>query len=135
MGLLIGEMWDLDALAEDCADDGVYEFWLTAAPLPITGAVGSPVNPDRRQVARAARSALGRRTRPSPDSDGASGPSLAPSPARFPSRRQLHPGRPKPCGPTPGGIPDMADSFTLPRLRLGATPSSWSSAAAPPATP
>jgi len=44
-GLLIGEMWDLDALAADCADDGVYEFWLTAAPLPITGAVGSPVNP------------------------------------------------------------------------------------------
>lgn len=45
MGLLIGEMWDLDALAEDCAADGVYAFWLTAAPLPITGAVGSPVNP------------------------------------------------------------------------------------------
>ena len=45
IGLLIGEMWDLDALAEDCAADGVYEFWLTAAPLPITGAVGSPVNP------------------------------------------------------------------------------------------
>jgi kynurenine formamidase len=45
MGLLIGEMWDPDALADDCACDGVYEFWLTAAPLPITGAVGSPVNP------------------------------------------------------------------------------------------
>ncbi len=45
IGLLIGEMWDPDALAEDCADDGVYEFWLAAAPLPITGAVGSPVNP------------------------------------------------------------------------------------------
>lgn len=45
IGLLIGEMWDLDALAEDCAADGVYEFWLTAAPLPVTGAVGSPVNP------------------------------------------------------------------------------------------
>ncbi|MGW2636959.1 cyclase family protein [Streptomyces sp. NPDC001348] len=45
MGLLIGEMWDPDALAADCASDGVYEFWLTAAPLPITGAVGSPVNP------------------------------------------------------------------------------------------
>jgi hypothetical protein len=45
MGLLIGEMWDLDALAEHCAADGRYEFWLTAAPLPITGAVGSPVNP------------------------------------------------------------------------------------------
>ncbi|WP_447035639.1 cyclase family protein [Streptomyces sp. DSM 118878] len=45
LGLLIGEMWDLDALAEDCAADGVHAFWLTAAPLPITGAVGSPVNP------------------------------------------------------------------------------------------
>ncbi|CAM5641822.1 Cyclase OS=Streptomyces fumanus OX=67302 GN=GCM10018772_17600 PE=4 SV=1 [Streptomyces fumanus] len=45
IGLLIGEMWDLDALAADCAEDGVYEFWLTAAPLPITGAVGSPVSP------------------------------------------------------------------------------------------
>jgi kynurenine formamidase len=45
IGLLIGEMWDLDALAADCAADGRYAFWLTAAPLPITGAVGSPVNP------------------------------------------------------------------------------------------
>ncbi|MFD4031201.1 cyclase family protein [Streptomyces sp. NPDC058637] len=45
IGLLIGEMWDLEALAEDCAADGAYAFWLTAAPLPITGAVGSPVNP------------------------------------------------------------------------------------------
>ena len=45
IGLFIGEMWDLDALAADCAADGVYDFWLTAAPLPITGAVGAPVNP------------------------------------------------------------------------------------------
>ncbi|MEU8244377.1 cyclase family protein [Actinoplanes missouriensis] len=45
IGLFLGEMWDLDALAADCAQDGVHEFWLTAAPLPITGAVGSPVNP------------------------------------------------------------------------------------------
>jgi kynurenine formamidase len=45
LGLLIGEMWDPDALAADCAADGVYEFFLTAAPLPITGAVGSPINP------------------------------------------------------------------------------------------
>ena len=45
LGLLIGEMWDPEALAADCAADGVYEFFLTAAPLPITGAVGSPVNP------------------------------------------------------------------------------------------
>jgi kynurenine formamidase len=45
IGLFIGEMWDPDALAEACAADGVYEFFLTAAPLRITGAVGSPVNP------------------------------------------------------------------------------------------
>lgn len=45
IGLLIGEMWDLEDLAADCAQDGVHEFFLTAAPLPITGAVGSPVNP------------------------------------------------------------------------------------------
>jgi len=45
LGLLVGEMWALEELAADCAADGVYEFFLTAAPLPITGAVGSPVNP------------------------------------------------------------------------------------------
>ncbi|WP_448639371.1 cyclase family protein [Geodermatophilus sp. URMC 63] len=45
IGLLLGEMWDLDALAADCAADGVYEFFLSAQPLPFTRAVGSPVNP------------------------------------------------------------------------------------------
>lgn len=45
MGMLIGEIFDLEALADDCAADGVYEFLLVAPPLPITGAVGSPVNP------------------------------------------------------------------------------------------
>jgi len=45
IGLFLGEMWDLDALGDDCARDGSYEFWLTAAPLPVTGAVGAPVNP------------------------------------------------------------------------------------------
>ncbi|WP_448608377.1 cyclase family protein [Geodermatophilus sp. URMC 60] len=45
IGLFIGEMWDLDALAADCAADGVWHFLLTAAPLPVTGAVGAPVNP------------------------------------------------------------------------------------------
>ena len=45
MGILLGEIWDLEALADDCADDGVYEFQLVAPPLTITGAVGSPVNP------------------------------------------------------------------------------------------
>lgn len=45
MGLAIGEIFDLEALAADCAEDGVYEFFFSAPPLPITGAVGSPVNP------------------------------------------------------------------------------------------
>jgi len=45
MGLLVGEIWYLDELAEDCADDGVYEFLLVAPPLVIPGAVGSPLNP------------------------------------------------------------------------------------------
>ena len=44
-GILIGEIFDLDALAADCASDGVYEFFFVAPPLPITGAVGSPINP------------------------------------------------------------------------------------------
>lgn len=44
-GMLIGEIFDLDALAADCAADGVYEFMFVAAPLPFTGAVGSPLNP------------------------------------------------------------------------------------------
>ena len=45
MGLLIGEIFDLDELADDCAKDGVYEFFLAAPPLPFARAVGSPVNP------------------------------------------------------------------------------------------
>ena len=45
LGLTIGEMWDLESLAEVCAECGRYEFLLSAAPLPITGAVGSPINP------------------------------------------------------------------------------------------
>lgn len=45
MGLFVGEIWDLESLAEDCAADGVYEFLLTAPPLKVTGAVGAPVHP------------------------------------------------------------------------------------------
>lgn len=45
MGLLVGEIWDLDALAADCSEDGRYEFLLVAPPLVIPGAVGSPLNP------------------------------------------------------------------------------------------
>ncbi len=45
MGMLVGEIFALDELADDCARDGIYEFMFVAPPLPITGAVGSPVNP------------------------------------------------------------------------------------------
>ena len=45
MGLLVGEIFYLEELAQDCAQDGVYEFLFVASPLPITGAVGSPINP------------------------------------------------------------------------------------------
>ena len=44
VGLLIGEIWDLDLLAEDYAADGRYDFFLTAAPIPFYGAAGAPVN-------------------------------------------------------------------------------------------
>jgi kynurenine formamidase len=45
MGLMLGEIWALDELAADCAQDKVYEFMLVAQPLLIPGAVGSPVAP------------------------------------------------------------------------------------------
>ncbi|HKJ23587.1 MAG TPA: cyclase family protein, partial [Myxococcota bacterium] len=44
-GLLLGEMFALDTLAEACAEDGEWAFLFAAPPLPITGAVGSPINP------------------------------------------------------------------------------------------
>jgi kynurenine formamidase len=44
-GITIGEMFDLEALAEDCAADGVYEFLFVAPPLNISKSVGSAINP------------------------------------------------------------------------------------------
>jgi len=45
IGISMGEIFYVKDLAEDCAADGVYEFMFTAPPLPITRAVGSPLNP------------------------------------------------------------------------------------------
>lgn len=45
MGLTLGEMFDLEALASDCAVDGTYEFFFSAPPLRVSGGVGSPLNP------------------------------------------------------------------------------------------
>jgi kynurenine formamidase len=44
-GVLFGEIFQLDPLAAACAEDGNYAFLFAAPPLPITGAVGSPINP------------------------------------------------------------------------------------------
>jgi kynurenine formamidase len=45
IGISMGEIFYLKDLAADSANDGVYEFFFCAPPLPITRAVGSPVNP------------------------------------------------------------------------------------------
>ena len=45
LGMPLAEILDLEALAEDCAGDRVYEFLFAGAPLSFTGGVGSPVNP------------------------------------------------------------------------------------------
>jgi kynurenine formamidase len=44
-GIHLGEMFDLDPLAADCAEDGVYDFRFAAPPLTMTGGAGSPINP------------------------------------------------------------------------------------------
>ncbi|HUC37510.1 MAG TPA: cyclase family protein [Acidimicrobiales bacterium] len=45
MGMTQGQNWVLDELAADCAADGTYSFLLDATPLPLTNALGSPLNP------------------------------------------------------------------------------------------
>lgn len=45
VGLTQGQNFDLEALAEHCAADGVYEMLLVANPEPVTGGTGAPVNP------------------------------------------------------------------------------------------
>jgi len=45
MGMPLAEILDLEAFAADCREDGVFEAFFCAAPLPFTAAVGSPVNP------------------------------------------------------------------------------------------
>ena len=45
MGMTQGQNWNLEELAVDCAGDGRYAMFLDASPLPVTAAVGSPVNP------------------------------------------------------------------------------------------
>lgn len=44
LGLTLGELFDLEELADDCAADGVYTCLFTASPLNLRGGVGSPAN-------------------------------------------------------------------------------------------
>jgi kynurenine formamidase len=45
LGVHIFDNCDLEALGEACAQRNRWEFLLTAAPLPVTGGTGSPLNP------------------------------------------------------------------------------------------
>ena len=45
MGLTLGEIFYLEALAADCAADGRWAFLLAAPPLPVVRGVGTPINP------------------------------------------------------------------------------------------
>jgi hypothetical protein len=44
IGMPIGELFDLDALADDCARDGRYTCLFTSAPLHLRAGVASPPN-------------------------------------------------------------------------------------------
>lgn len=44
LGIPIGEFFALEDLAADCAEDGVYDFLFTSAPLNLPGGVASPPN-------------------------------------------------------------------------------------------
>ncbi len=45
LGMCLGEMFQLDDLARACARLNRWCFLFVAQPLPITGGVGSPINP------------------------------------------------------------------------------------------
>jgi kynurenine formamidase len=45
MGMILGENFELDALADACAAAGRWEFLFAGQPLPLRGGVGGPVNP------------------------------------------------------------------------------------------
>lgn len=45
IGISMGEIFYLKELAQDCAQDGVYEFFFCAPPLHLPGGAGSPINP------------------------------------------------------------------------------------------
>jgi kynurenine formamidase len=45
VGMMLGEIFDLEALAVDCATDGQWDFFFSAPPLRVAKGVGSPASP------------------------------------------------------------------------------------------
>lgn len=45
MGMLQGQNWNLEELSQACAEEGRYEFLLSATPEPFVHAAGAPVAP------------------------------------------------------------------------------------------
>jgi hypothetical protein len=43
-GLPIGELFDLEALAQECKRQNRWSFFVTSQPLNVIGGVGSPPN-------------------------------------------------------------------------------------------
>ena len=44
LGIPLGELWDLDALADDCSAARTYDCFFTSAPLNMPNGVASPPN-------------------------------------------------------------------------------------------
>jgi kynurenine formamidase len=44
LGFALGELWQLDELAADCAGDGVSEMFVISSPINLPGGIGSPAN-------------------------------------------------------------------------------------------
>jgi kynurenine formamidase len=45
VGMTLGEIFYLEELSADCQKDGIWDFFFCAPPLPVSNAVGSPINP------------------------------------------------------------------------------------------
>lgn len=45
MGLIQGQNWNFEQLADVCAAEGAHEFQLVSAPEPFTGALSAPAHP------------------------------------------------------------------------------------------
>jgi len=43
-GCPIGEMWDLEKLAEECEKENKWSFFLTSSTLNVQGGIASPPN-------------------------------------------------------------------------------------------